>query len=391
MNKLKFNIPSWILIWILFAPLSNGVAAQPAETSHLVFEAGASELRGALEQAPPYKAFLPFAQHDIQAHRLTYTTTYQSKDITVSGLIIVPRNISQPAPILIWNHGTTFSKEDGPSDWTDPNHIEVMPAMNGLITFLPDYIGYGVSKHVHHPYFIQESLVASTLDMIQPGKNYLEAQGIAFSDELYLWGFSEGGFATLAVQKEIETNPAYRDLHLIASYPVAGPYDLKASLDTILAKDSYPIPGYLAFIFSTYNEAYWKRPYTDFFQEPFATQVAKYAKHEEALDGFRNELPQALDSLFTPSFLSAYLADGEQAVKTSYTANSNFDDWIPKTPTFFYHGTNDTDVPYSIAETMYNELLKRGATPESVSLTPVEGADHNTSGAAALIAFLQSL
>ena len=235
----------------------------------------------------------------------------------------------------------------------------------------------------------QEALVASIIDMIKAGKDYLRAQQVAVSDRLYLWGFSEGGYATLAVQKEIESNPAH-GLQITASYPVAGPYDLKETLDVIFSKDRYIGAGYLAYIFAAYNDTYWHRPYTDFFQEHIATKVEQLASGEFPLHKINDVLTDSLAGFMNPAFLERYRSDGESEVKASFSANSDFD-FIPRSPTYFYHGTDDADVPFEIGQTMYEAFIARGADPETVFFIPVEGMAHNETGAAALLAFLQNV
>lgn len=393
MQRSLFRHLGWMTAVFFFAVLSTPACSQsPAYSSSsqeasILFETPTSDLQALIEQYPVAQPFLPFIKYDVRAHRITYTTTYRGEPATASGVILIPQGRSEPAPLLIWNHGTTFNKLDVASEWTNGEHIELVPATAGFITFLPDYVGYGASKHLLHPYMIQEPLVVSIIDMIGAGKEYLRAQNVAFDDRLYLWGFSEGGYATLAVQKEIESNPAH-GLAITASYPVAGPYDLKETLDIIFSKDRYVGAGYLAYVFAAYNDTFWMRPYTDFFQEPIATKVEQLAAGQFPLHEIGDVLTASLAGFMNPTFLEHYRSGGEEQVQAAFSANSDFD-WTPQSPTYLYHGTADADVPFEIGQAIYESFIARGADPETVHFIPVEGMDHNASGVAALLAFLQ--
>ena len=144
-------------------------------------------------------------KYPVSYHRLVYTTTYNGKQINASGAIAIPVCPDRSPAIVSYQHGTMFADRDAPSE---SNSADVFPLFNDYIIFVPDYIGYGESKDILHPYFIYEACVTPVIDMIIAGKKYLDDNHIPYDhDKLFLTGHSEGGYVTVAVQKELEQNP----------------------------------------------------------------------------------------------------------------------------------------------------------------------------------------
>src|SRR5690606_25925463 len=105
-------------------------------------------------------------------------------------------------------------------------------ASAGYATFIPDYLGYGASTQILHPYYNERYSAMAVIDMIKAGKIFCKNEDIPVSDKLFLAGYSEGGYVTLAAQKEIESNPAH-NLKITAVAAGAGGYDLTAMLADI--------------------------------------------------------------------------------------------------------------------------------------------------------------
>jgi hypothetical protein len=88
-------------------------------------------------------------------------------------------------------------------------HLEALAfGTAGYITALPDYIGYGDSGNHFHPYLHAKTLAAAVVNMLKASKTYCATNNIALSGKLFLAGYSEGGYATMAATKEIQENHA---------------------------------------------------------------------------------------------------------------------------------------------------------------------------------------
>lgn len=348
----------------------------------LLFEVSAEQIKKQvtpeIRKNPVYKPWLPHIKYDISSFRITYKTTYQGKQITVSGAIILPKDRSKPRPIVVYLHGTSFDKNNVPSMWKSPTAY-VLPALSGFITLMPDYIGYGYSAAgILHPYMKQKPGVTTVIDLIKSGKKILDSYNIKYTNHLFLTGYSQGGHLTLSVLKEIEQNPV-PGIKITAAAPAGGPYKLKENLDFILKQNKFEHIGYVGFMIASYNESFWKRSYTDFFREPYAGIIKKFTKGQISLLDMRKSLTPQLKELMNPGFLKNYLGKGERQVKKSWRDNCDFN-WIPKTPMNIYHGKFDQDVPFVLAKETYEQFIKRGADPAKIKFIPIEKGNHDIAG-----------
>lgn len=355
---------------------SGTVLAAPQEAlgHELRFEGWADDVRPLVKSRGALAPFARHVEHDVLGVRLEYTTQYRGEQITVSGLVVFPMDLEGPAPILVWNHGTIFDEHSAPSSWTDPVRLQLMPALSGVITFMPDYVGYGASASRIHPYVLREDIVPSVIDMIHAGREFLEREGIGFTDELHIWGFSEGGYVALATGYELDTNREH-GLAVTEVHAVSGPYDMVEAAHLILADEDYPIPAYAALLLAAYNERYWERPPSEFFVEPQAGLVARFQERKASLGMLAGGMPDTLGQLLAPSFQTDFEGDGEEAVKEGFRVNS-IPAWAPSMPVSLYQGTHDIDVPMGIGKKQHAAMLAAGADAEHLSFTLFEGADH---------------
>jgi pimeloyl-ACP methyl ester carboxylesterase len=247
---------------------------------------------------------------------------------------------------------------------------------NDYVVFWPDYIGYGSSSNILHPYYIYEPTVIPVIDMIKAGENYLNVNNVKYnSQKLFLTGHSEGGYVTLAVQKELETHPV-NGIHVIASAPSAGPYDLIATGNILFNAVSYPSPDYILLILTAYNNYYWQLPLTDFFQPLYASNAMKLLNGNYNDYEINETLTTNLASLLSTTFLSNYRANGDSAIKATFKINS-VNNWTPKTPTRLYQGTIDSIVPLQIAQETYQTFISNGSDTSIVKLVLDQGVGHD--------------
>ena len=324
-----------------------------------------------------YNSFSTFINYDVDFYRLVYNTTYKGAQVKASGILAIPRNTGTPPSLVSAQHGTIFRDTDAPSNFPAAFSGFEVCAAAGFITVIPDYIGYGVSKDIVHPYYDQQYSGTAVVDMIKAARYYLTSQKTAFRDKLFLVGYSEGGYVTMAAQKEIETHPEHH-LTLSAAAEGAGGYDLNGMLSAIATTSSYSNPAYLALIMQSYNTTYgWNRPYTDFFQAPYAGKIAGLLDGSKDGGQINTELTASPATLFNPQFLSALSGGtGETAFKQALVSNS-FLSWVPKSPTRLYHGTADVTVFYQTSVTTYKQFQASGAA--SVELIPIPNGTHGTS------------
>ncbi|HEU5146825.1 MAG TPA: hypothetical protein VFT90_08925, partial [Chryseosolibacter sp.] len=102
-------------------------------------------------------------KYDVKTYTLTYVTTYKGDIVEASGLIMVPVGMKDPAPIVSLQHGTTFEKDEAPSERGGFHGMEFF-ASAGYITLMPDFLGYGESADLFHPYYDREHSALTVID-----------------------------------------------------------------------------------------------------------------------------------------------------------------------------------------------------------------------------------
>jgi len=307
-------------------------------------------------------------RYTVKVIKIEYQTT-DSKGtfMRASGAIMLPAT-SKILPILSINHGTVVKRTQVASEGP-MNSVEgvagLITASLGYLTCVPDYLGYGVSKELH-PYVHAKSLAISIIDMVRATIHFSSAEKLNISGQLYLTGYSEGGYATLATQKEI-----------VAVAPMAGPYDLAGVVNTVLSLDSYPSPVYIAFMMTAYNEIYgWDR-LGDIFNLPYASLMPGLFDGTRSYSDVNNQLPKKVSTLLKPEFISNYLNGKEQEIQ-NVMENNTLLTWSPITRIRFFHGDADEDVPYRNVLNTIDRLSSQ--TDVEIDLVTIEGGTHETSG-----------
>ena len=321
-------------------------------------------------------------KHKVVVYLVQYYTVDCNNTLHLaSGAIAIPDGI-QNIPLLSIQHGTETLKDKvasvDPSNSTEGMAILIAGSM-GYYAISSDYLGFGVSD-IPHPYMHAESLVPSVIDFIRAGRSFAGTKQIGLDDKLFLTGYSEGGFASLATQKAIEEQ--YPDeFNITANAPMSGPYDLKHMIQDVFTSNDYPHAAYLAYFFKAYNEIYeWNR-LTDFFIEPYSSSVSGLFNGSKSWGEVINQIPASMIEVINASFVNNYL-EGKEGGVASVILDNTLLDWTPIAPIHFFYGDADMIVPYYHAENAMAAFTANGAT--QVQLTTIPGGTHESAGQEAL-------
>jgi alpha-beta hydrolase superfamily lysophospholipase len=351
-------------------PETSTPAATHLVSSTLIGEYSAATLAGRVSDIPIVGALV---RYPIRVYRLTYTTTNtDGKSVTASGALLVPVT-SQALPLLSYQHGTIRpDAEDRAPSYYSPSS-EVYSAVSvlastGYIVSAPDYIGYGASKALPHPYEHAASLASASLDMLRAAREFAAKEKLALNQKNFLLGYSEGGFATMALHKMMEEKAA-AEFTVTASAPGAGAYHKSAFADYILQSDE-PLSFLSTYVWvlDTYNRTYGiNRPISYYVNEPWATQLQT---------NLYGEVPGKAKELFTAPFRQGILSKTDAQMLAAFRDNDIYD-WQPKAPVALFHGTADDYVPFFNSQDAYNAMRARRAT--QVTLRPIPGGNHFSS------------
>ncbi len=312
----------------------------------------------------------------VEVYEIVYNTIdTDDQPVQASGVFIFPNDRSA-YPLISYQHGTITDPQDAPSYYqpgTEAYEAGTLLAATGYAVAMPDYLGYGASETMLHPYEHGSSLATASRDMLRAVREFCERNRVVLNDQLFLTGYSEGGYATMALHQLLET--AHSDEFIVtASAPGAGAYHKTAFAERVVnAEEELSFINTYLWVLSTYNWVYGlNRPYSDFVVEPYDAiweQAAPVIDDDAAF-------PQNPQELFQPAFLAGIQEGTDTALLNTFTDN-DVHDWAPQAPIRLYHGTADDFVPYFNSQDAYEAMRANGAT--QVELMPIEGGDHFTS------------
>jgi hypothetical protein len=195
-------------------------------------------------------------------------------------------------------------------------------------------------------------------------------------------GYSEGGYATMAVHRAMETSYA-DEFTVTASAPMAGPYNLsEVMVDQILDTTAYASPMYLPFTILAYNDIYGL--FTDpasVFAPPYAERLCRLFDGSQSMRSINSELPEVPREMLQPSFIAAFQSDPDHPLRRALRDN-DLDNWAPSAPMRMHHCRGDDQVPYRNAEAALAAFKERGA--EQVELSTLEFGNHQDCAAPSL-------
>jgi hypothetical protein len=353
---------------LLIVPHAASAARGDLVSSRFRYRITAAEAAAAA--APFGKVERPCA---IDLYELEYRTLDgKGREVTASGAVAVP-GCASPAPMVSVQHGTVFERQEVPSR-LPPYRLGsgLAFAASGYVALMPDYVGYGVSSASFHPYLHAASLAASVVDMIRAGRRFMAEKSIRTDGRLFLLGYSEGGYATLAAHREIELRHS-NELKVTASAPIAGPYDLEVTMDVLMRRESPASVPYLAFAFWAYDRIYGLDRLRGIVREPYRSRVLRLFDLSTSAQEIYAGLPLRASDLFEPDFLRSWKGEGAHRVKKAARENG-LAGWKPVAPVHLFHCREDTVVPVEVAVAARDAMVRRGAS--DVRLVERDLGDH---------------
>jgi predicted esterase len=311
-------------------------------------------------------------RYRIGIYRIRYTTVDPDDNVVeVSGAIFIPLN-APPAPLASTQHGTQSLRDNVASMAPLIYGADaLLLAAEGFVACSPDYLGLG-SSTAAHPYLHADTSAATVLDGIRATIQFCRERDIALDGDLFLAGYSQGGYVTLAAQRAIEAG-APLELTLSAVASLSGAYDLVGIVDALLSNPADEDVVLAAYFVTSYNRLYgWDR-LDEMFNPLYAGHVESLFDGSRSFDAIEAALAPTVGDLLDPAFVARYLRGEEPEVLAAIADNALLD-WTPQTPLRLYHGSADTTVPYANAVTALQTYRQRGAP--DVALVTLEGVDH---------------
>jgi pimeloyl-ACP methyl ester carboxylesterase len=184
------------------------------------------------------------------------------------------------------------------------------------------------------------------VDLLTAAAQWRQSRGVLDNGQLFMAGYSEGGYATMAALRAMEAAGSPHLANLVGVSPGAGPYSVTATMDNMLAlvreRSTFlrlvAWPGVLRSL----------------------SESTRSLLRELLL---REAIPPEADVTLTSTFIDLYLSDDTAALD----AVSNVHDWKPTFPVLMFHGRDDRTVGYDVATRTLSTQRSRGSV--SASLT----------------------
>lgn len=354
-------------------------------SSELLFSRTASNTETRLTS---FAAFLPDGiietiKYDVELWKVEYLTTYKDRQVTASGLVLVPIvEEGTDVPFMSFQHGTIASDAEAPTNLgTSDLQLALLFALSssGYMTVVPDFIGFGSSGDIVHPYYVEQPSSDAVIDNLSAVKELADANGVEVNSRLYLAGYSQGGYVTMAAHKAFEEREIpFFDLQ--ASFPSSGGYYIEGVRDFFFAQETYHQPFFMAYVAEAYRTYYDKEQsfLSLLFQQEFAAKIPGLFDGSQSGSQINNQLTTTIADLVNADYLENTNSSQFDELNVLFEENS-LTNWTPTIPLFMYHGDADITVPYQNSIDSYNQFIEGGASESIVTFTTLPGGTH-TSG-----------
>lgn len=387
---------------ILTTALLVSCSLTPVDTRHSrgalsSVEAVQTFARESIDKANGNLALSGAAQCDVKIVQLTYASIgVKGESETLSAGLYVPENCPGPFPLIVEAHGTQTERDRLSTQVGPGNSTVTFFAARGYLVVVTDYLGLGKSDYPYHPYLHADSEASAIVDSIRAAKAAAGRLGIPINDQVMLFGYSQGGHAAMAAQREIERNQDH-EINLVASAPMAGPYNLSQTFlgswfGFTAGQENTLASGLLAYALVSYN-----RIYGTLYERTDQLFAERYAKDIErlfsgALDMGemyeRQLLPPGsqLNDLRNPAFTAAFILDEHHPLRDALRRNDLLD-WTPKNPMMLCGSRRDAIVDFQSAYAAQASFRIRGVEVPVIDVADeipgsATGAEHHTRYAA---------
>jgi Prolyl oligopeptidase family len=224
-------------------------------------------------------------QCGVDFYYLKFYTLGGAGEVTMSsGALMVPTGAagtcSGPRPIVLYAHGTQTDKTLNIADITNTSNTEgaliaAMFAAQGYIVVAPNYAGYDISTLGYHPFVNSVQQSGEMIDTLTAARTALPntfAASTTDSGQLFVTGYSEGGYVAMATQRALQAAKAT----VTAVAGMSGPYALEAFGDAIFyGQVDIGSTIFAPLISTSYQHAYGNiyNATTDVYSAPYASGI----------------------------------------------------------------------------------------------------------------------
>lgn len=324
------------------------------------------------------------ARNAVSLYRVTYASVVPergNKPTVTSGLLAVPDVEGTSFPMVTYQHGTVYGKQEVPSFPEQSPETQLMIAQfagQGYVVIGADYFGLGTSTEPEG-YMVKASHQQATYDMLIASRAVLDHLKLT-TTKLFLAGWSQGGFVTMAMLEKLEQSGIKVEAAATASAPVDAFVALNGFLSFPRKNDAswvnslfiltafsfenyYGVPGLAR---SLIADAYYDVSRKAYMREPFNAADVPTDLHKLIRADY-----------FDPQFFatSAYgrLVSQTQAYR-----------WILKSPVRNYYGESDEAISVGLGQLAMTYQRAIGSGNPAVEAVSTGSTSHRGTFATAV-------
>ena len=151
-----------------------------------------------------------FPDSDTPASAISYTyisADPQGNPVELSAVLYIPDSALKGLKltgISLTNHGTIASNAECP---TKKTQFEGAIAWKNYAVVMPDYYGFGATSDRPQAYLDAETTARGNIDAYIAAVQLLKDRNVTIPDKLYSFGYSQGGFNSMANLKYVSEHP----------------------------------------------------------------------------------------------------------------------------------------------------------------------------------------
>ncbi|MDR3672792.1 MAG: lipase family protein, partial [Holophaga sp.] len=400
---------------LLFVSLSLGLAATPGTlvelgpveftpVRDLTKDYFAKLRRDLATRADDYRILGPMAvfQQMFQEHVASLVPSvrvqYASRDAmnrprTYSGRVFMPSHTPgtppMEVPLVIYQHATETRRKATPYyNKGDETLLGALAAeLCGFVVAMPDGDGMGADPSPYmHAYCQGKTTATCLIDLIRAAQDRLDGRAI-FDDVNYVWdgevyivGYSEGGYIAMAAVKELASNPEYKDIRLSGAACMGGPFNFGKALRDLLKdpKTPYDRPYIPAYFLAAWQDIYPNEVSLKAAMNPELLKsdasgtAAQWLKGDLGGDQIAALIQARLTgdkakevparAILNEGWVKANI-DGPSRLNKLFDQNSLVGGWKPKSPVLLVHDPYDKTVGFESTKAIHDDWVRQKINP----------------------------
>jgi pimeloyl-ACP methyl ester carboxylesterase len=257
-------------------------------------------------------------------------------------------------------------------------------ASSGYAVALVDYEGMG-DNSAAQPHVVGAVLAQQVIDLLRASRDIINGTAVgsgtpcSWNGQLFLMGYSEGGYVTMTATRELQLKHA-GEFTITASASLAGPHDLSGVMRGVILSDStFKDPYFVPLMLTSYHYAYGGQ--TSLFNPGSAMLPSYNTSIPPLFNGFipSDKISEAMGMTFSPEklivpkstltqqFIDLLALDTSPVVafqkeNDSYRIPGQPNSvWLPTVPIRMIHHRGDDIVPYGNSQVAFNAFSTAGA------------------------------